>query len=145
VVTAQPDANTVKERLGDNAFFWPAQSGQFLHGLIISTQDWESQHPELVQRFLKALLQAEEYAQGNPDKAKTVVQKGLNLNAGYMETVWSQNQFVLSLDQSLILAMEDEARWMISNNLTTEKPNLTSWIIYADSLKSVSQAIDSRK
>jgi ABC-type nitrate/sulfonate/bicarbonate transport system substrate-binding protein len=138
VVTAQPDANTIKERLGENAFFWPAQGGQFLHGLVISTQDWENQHPVLVQKFLKALLQAEEYARRNPEKAKAVVQKGLNLDAGYMETVWSQNQFSLSLNQALVLAMEDEARWMISNSLTTEKtiPNFLDYI-YTDSLKSV--------
>jgi len=55
-----------------------------------------------------------------------------------METVWFQNQFSLSLDQSLILAMEDEARWMISNSLTTEKtvPNFLDYI-YPDGLSAV--------
>ena len=55
-----------------------------------------------------------------------------------METVWSQNQFSLSLDQSLITAMEDEARWMIKNNLTTEKqvPDFLDYI-YEDGLKAV--------
>lgn len=138
VVTAQPDANTVKERLGPNGFFWPAQSGQFLHGLMISTDEWVTKHPELVVRFLKSIAQAEDYAFRNPAEAKAIVQKGLNLDAGYMETVWRQNQFSLSLEQSLILAMEDEARWMISNNLTTEKtvPNFLDYI-YTDGLKSV--------
>jgi len=138
VVTAQPYANSAKELLGANAFFWPAQSGQFLHGLIISTDDWITKHPELVDRFLKSLAQAEEYALRNPSEAKAIVQKRLNLDAGYMETVWTQNQFTLSLDQSLILAMEDEARWMISNNLTTEKtvPNFLDFI-YTDGLKAV--------
>jgi NitT/TauT family transport system substrate-binding protein len=48
---------------------------------------------------------------------------------------------LLTLDQSLILAMEDEARWMISNNLTTEKtvPNFLDYI-YAYGLKSVKPA-----
>jgi hypothetical protein len=38
-----------------------------------------------------------------------------------MTVVWPDHQFALSLDQSLILAMEDEGRWMIDNNLTSEK------------------------
>jgi NitT/TauT family transport system substrate-binding protein len=44
--------------------------------------------------------------------------------------VWSQNQFSLSLDQSLIVAMEDEARWMIKNSLTGEKqvPDFADYI-----------------
>ena len=56
-----------------------------------------------------------------------------------METVWSQNQFSLSLDQSLIVAMEDEARWMIKNDLTTEKqvPNFVDHIFTKMVLKQV--------
>jgi hypothetical protein len=52
--------------------------------------------------------------------------------------VWKQNQFSLSLDQSLILAMQDESRWLISNNLTTATsiPNFQNYI-YIDGLNSV--------
>ncbi len=38
-----------------------------------------------------------------------------------MEAVWPRHQFSLTLDQSLITAMEYEARWMIANNLTDGK------------------------
>jgi NitT/TauT family transport system substrate-binding protein len=138
IATAQPYANLAKEGLGSNAVFWSAQSGQPLYGLIISSRDWIAKHPELTRRFLKSLAQAEEYAIRNPTEAKAIVQKGLNLDAVYIETVWSQNQFSLSLDQSLIAAMEDEARWMIKNNLTKEKqvPDFMNYI-YVDGLKAV--------
>ena len=138
VVNAQPDADTAKERLGDNAFFWPAQSGQFLNMLIVSTDGWVTDHPETVKKFLKSQLDAEDYLIRNPAAAKNIVQKSLNLDAGYMDTVWSQNQFSLSLDQSLIIAMEDEARWLIENNLTTEKsvPDFIDYI-YTDALRAV--------
>ena len=36
-----------------------------------------------------------------------------------MQAVWARNQFALTLDQSLIAAMEDESRWLISNGLTS--------------------------
>jgi ABC-type nitrate/sulfonate/bicarbonate transport system substrate-binding protein len=138
VVTAQPDANAIKERLGANAFFWSAQGGQYLQSLVISTSEWTASHPETVKKFLKSLLQAEGYLAQNTSDAKTIIQKDLNLEAGYLETVWSQNQFALSLDQSLILAMEDEARWLIRNDLTIEKtvPNFLDYL-YTESLKSI--------
>jgi len=138
IATAQPSVNAIKDRLGANAVVWPAQSGQSLYALMISTDEWITKHPELVSRFLKSLAQAEEYVIRNPAEAKVIVQKALNLSAAYMETVWSQNQFSLSLDQSLILAMEDEARWMIKNNLTTEKnvPDFMNYI-YVDGLKAI--------
>jgi len=138
IATAQPYANSAKERLGANAVVWPAQGSQPIFGLIVSTDEWITNHPELVNRFLKSLAQAEEYAIRNPAEAKAIVQMRLNLDAEYMKTVWSQNQYSLSLDQSLILAMEDEARWMISNNLTTEK-NIPDFLDYIneDGLKAV--------
>lgn len=138
IATAQPYANSAKERLGANAVVWPAQGSQPIFGLIVSTDEWIMKHPEPVSRLLKSLAKAEEYAIRNPVEAKAIVQKRLNVDAAYMETVWSQDQFLLSLDQSLILAMEDEARWMINNNLTTEK-NIPDFLdyIYEDGLKAV--------
>jgi len=89
-------------------------------------------------RFLKALVEAEGYVIRNPTEAKAIVQTRQNLDAAYMETIWSQNQYGLTLDQSLIVAMEDEARWMIKNNLTDERqvPNFLDYI-YEDALKAV--------
>jgi ABC-type nitrate/sulfonate/bicarbonate transport system substrate-binding protein len=138
VVTAQPYANSVKDRLGDNAAVWSAQNSQPLYTQVISTDEWITKHPEPVVRLLKSLAQAEEYVIRNPAEAKAIIKKQLNLDAAYMETVWSQNQYSLSLDQSLIVAMEDEARWMISSGLTTEKqvPDFLNYI-YEDGLRTI--------
>ena len=128
--TAQPYANSAKDRLGANAAFWSAQSNRPLFTQVISKDDWISKHSESVSRFLKALAQAEEYAIRNPAEAKATIQRMLNLDAAYMEAVWSQNQYFLSLDQSLIVAMEDEARWMVRNGLTSgnEIPDFLNFI-----------------
>ena len=141
VVTAQPYANAVKDRLGANAVVWSAQSRQPLYTQIVSTDAWIGKNPEPIRKFLTALAQAEDYLFHNPSEARAIVQKRLNLDVAYMESVWSQNQFSLSLDESLILAMEDEARWMIRNNLTTEKhvPNFLDFI-YEDALKAIKPA-----
>lgn len=138
IATAQPYANSAKERLGANAVVWPAQSGQPIFGLAVATDEWINTHPELVTRFLQSLVQAEEFSADHPAEAKAIVQKQLNLDAAYMETAWPQNRFSLCLDQSLILAMEDEARWMIINNLTTEK-HIPKFLdsIHEHSLKSI--------
>ena len=49
-----------------------------------------------------------------------------------MATVWARNEFSLSLEQSLIAAMENEARWMIKNNLTgrTMVPDFINYIYF---------------
>lgn len=138
ISTAQPYANGARDRLGDNAVFWPAQSKQPLFALVISTEEWIARHPRPAERFLRALSQAEDYTVMHPEEARDIVQKSLDLDPSYMDTVWRQNQFSLTLDQSLITAMEDEARWMISNNLTnaTEVPDFREYIS-TDSLEAV--------
>ncbi|MHB0976306.1 MAG: ABC transporter substrate-binding protein [Candidatus Aquicultorales bacterium] len=138
ISTAQPYANSAKEGLGANAVVWQAQSGQPVYGLILSSDEWITKHATPAAKFLKSLAEAEEYLVRNPADAKAIVRKRLNLDESYVETVWSQNNFTLSLDRSLIVAMEDEARWMIKNDLTSAEqvPDFLDYV-YVDGLEAV--------
>ena len=100
---------------------WPAQSSQPGFVLMTCRDDWAANHPETINKLLKSLVQAEQYSINHPDEAKAIVQKRLNYTDEYMATVWPNHRFTLSLDQSLLIAMNDEGRWMIKNNLTAEK------------------------
>jgi len=120
VMLVPPYTDTVQERLGGNAVLWPAQAGQLTHQLMICRKGWATQHPRLVERYLKSLADAQDYLVRNQDKAKNIVREKFKLKDKEVAKIWSRNQFGLSLDQSLVAAMEDQARWMISNNLTTE-------------------------
>jgi NitT/TauT family transport system substrate-binding protein len=122
--------DSVKKQLGSNFIIWSAQSSQLGYSVMACRNDWVTSHPESINRLLKSLAQAEEYTINHPDVAKAIVQKRLNYSDAFMATAWPKHQYSLSLDQSLILAMEDEARWMIKNNFTTEKtiPNFRNYI-----------------
>jgi NitT/TauT family transport system substrate-binding protein len=120
VVTWEPYASQISEKLADNVVNWSVQSDQLGYGVIIARNDWITGHPKTVNLFLKSLAQAESFIIHNAETAKLIVQKRVNYDDKEMQIFWSENKFFLSLDQSLIVALEDEARWMISNNLTTE-------------------------
>jgi NitT/TauT family transport system substrate-binding protein len=138
IVTWEPYVTQIRQQMGNGVIIWPAQSGQMSFWSVASTPGWINQHPDMVRRFLKSLARAEKYIIQHPVEAKKILQKRLKLDDTYIVTIWSQNQFSLSLDQALILAMEDEARWMIKNNLTSEKqvPDFVNYI-YVDGLKTV--------
>jgi ABC-type nitrate/sulfonate/bicarbonate transport system substrate-binding protein len=133
VVTQQPYAASAAERLGTNGVIWPVQGGQAMYAPVICRDEWINRNPDPVRRLLKSLAQAEEYAMNHRSEVEAILQKRLNLKPAYAKTVWLHNQLSLSLDQALITAMEDEARWMIKNNLTKEKkvPDFVNYI-YAD-------------
>jgi NitT/TauT family transport system substrate-binding protein len=117
----QTDVASVKDRLGSNAVIWPAQNSQNTFMVVACRNEWAAGHPDTISKFLKSLSQAEEYSINHPDETKEILRKKLNYSEPYMDTIWQNNHFSLSLDQSLVTAMEDEGRWMIGNNLTTRK------------------------
>jgi NitT/TauT family transport system substrate-binding protein len=136
VVTWEPWASQINKRMGNEITTSALQSSQYAYWNLVSTTDWAKKHPNILQRLVKALVQTEDYIIGHPAEAKAIVGKRMNFDDEYMDIVWERYRFSLSLDQSLIIAMEDEARWMINNNLTAEKevPNILDYI-YIDSLE----------
>ena len=121
IIYYQPYVYAIEDRLDDNGVTWQAQSNQLLYGVMSCRNDWAVGHGKQINRLLKSLAMAEEYIIDHPEEAKAIVQKRLNFSDAYMETVWPNHEFTLALDQSLLIAMNDEGRWMINNNLTTEK------------------------
>jgi NitT/TauT family transport system substrate-binding protein len=129
LVAWQPNVTAIEERLGDDIVIWDVQSGQPLYCILVTIEEWAAEHPDLLKRFIKSLLQAEDYLLQNGDQARAIVQKLLGYDEGCIKTIWPEHQFSLRLDQSLILAMEDQARWMIENKLTAEK-NVPNFLDY---------------
>lgn len=138
IIYFQPHVYEITNRLGDNCVIWPAQSNQLLYGVVACKNDWAANHPELINKFLKSLVMAEEYAIGHPNEAKAIVQKRLNLSDAYIISVWPEHQFSISLDQSLLIAMNDEGRWAVNNNLTSGRtiPDFRDYI-YTKGLEEV--------
>lgn len=138
VVVWNPFAYQIRKQMGDRAVLLRLQSSQPAFALAVARNDWLAGHRALLIRSLKAIVQAEQYVMNHPAEARAIVQKRLNYDTAFMESVWAENQFSLSLDQSLIAAMEDEARWMIKNNLAAGKtvPDFGNYI-YVDALKAI--------
>lgn len=132
------NADDLADRLGDDAVKLSVQSSQWMYGILICRDDWLEKNPEAATQLLKSLALAEDYVSAHPTEAKAIIQKHLNCTDAYMAVAWQNNYYSLSLDQSLIAAMEDEARWMIKNNLTAEKtvPDFTDYI-YTQGLREV--------
>jgi NitT/TauT family transport system substrate-binding protein len=124
IIYFQPYVYAMKNRLGTNGIIGRAQSNQLLYGVLSYRGGWIAKHPDLIEKFLRALSQAEDYLVNHPVEARAIVQERLHFSAEYMTAVWLEHQFTLSLEQSLLIAMNDEGRWAIDNNFTSEKTSL---------------------
>ena len=138
VVAWEPYASQIQAQEGNRIVTWPIQSNQPGYGLIVARNEWIKASPEIVTRFLRSLAQADDYQVHNPAAAMALAQKYEKLDNAAMQRYWSEIDISLTLDQSLVLAMEDEARWMIENKLTAEKqvPNFLDYI-HEETLKVV--------
>jgi NitT/TauT family transport system substrate-binding protein len=137
LVAWQPYIHKIMDQQPD-IVIWPAQNHQEVFGLLVGRDEWLTGHGDTVERFIKSLEQAETFLLSHPDEARAIVQQWLGYDSEYIASVWLQHHFFLSLDYSLVVAMSDEAHWMIKNDLTTETvvPDFLDFI-YTDGLDSV--------
>lgn len=130
--------DTLRERFGEALVVWPVQSSQSGYIVVSGRSDWVAGRPETIKKFLKSLVQAEQYALVHPAESKAIVQNRLRCDEAYVARIWPKHRFALSLDQTLIMAMKDEAQWMINNGFTAEHkiPDFLN-SIYEDGLTAV--------
>lgn len=137
-LTWNPNAYNMKQSLGDNAVSWPGQSGQAFHFVLLARDEFVSERSGAVERFLSALIQAEEFVQAHNEEAKEFVRQTFDYDAAYLDSVWANHAFVVHLPQALLVKFEDQARWRIENDLThaTDVPNYLDFL-YLDGLEAV--------
>ncbi|MBK8640256.1 MAG: NrtA/SsuA/CpmA family ABC transporter substrate-binding protein [Chromatiaceae bacterium] len=105
---------------------------------LVARQDFIDQHPLVIQKVLRALIKAEGFARTQPDAAQTLLAEATQIDPSLVQEILGNFQFLVGLDQILLLILEDETRWAISNQLTdqTQMPDYST-ILYLDGLKAV--------
>jgi NitT/TauT family transport system substrate-binding protein len=91
-----------------------------------------------VKGILQALTKSEEFVRKYPKHAQRMVSNKTGLKDSEIAGIWPDLRLEVSLEQSLIESLENEARWAIRNKLTDRKkvPNYLNFI-YVDALEAV--------
>jgi NitT/TauT family transport system substrate-binding protein len=105
---------------------------------IVATQEYIRINPEKVKKMLRALIRAEEFISQNPAEAQKIVSDFSRIDRNLVREISAVTTFSVGLDQSLLLALEDESEWAMKNKLTdqTQMPNYLDFI-YFEGLESV--------
>jgi NitT/TauT family transport system substrate-binding protein len=114
----EPYVYRIEQQLGRNGTTWPAQSAQRFYWVTYTTDNMIRDRPGVTRDYLRALDDAESFLYSHEPEGKEILMKHVNMSDDYIDVLWEKNQYVLSLDQGLVLAMEDEARWMKEENMT---------------------------
>jgi sulfonate transport system substrate-binding protein len=127
-----------QKRLGEKGITFYDEDVYMQTFNVVTTQDYIRTHPENVKKVLRALIKAEKFTDQKPAEAQTIVADFTNLDKAVIAEMWPVENFNVTLDQSLLLALEDESQWATKSGLTgkTKIPNFLNFI-YLDGLQSV--------
>lgn len=117
--TWQPYLGALRSQLGSNASVFLSTGVYDVALNLVATQSYVASHPGTLKKVLRAVMRGAQFCRDAPAEAKKLVLEAMKPDTVDLDEVWASYHFNVVLDQSLILALEDEARWALRNKLTT--------------------------
>ncbi len=134
----QPWVLKAKKALGSNGLILPNEHIHIGSWVIIAMKQFADQHPEIMEKFVKAIVKAETFIKNNPEKSIEIHAKVSGVNQDIAAALFDNIGQGISLDQGLLDILEDQARWAIRYGYTDQKkvPNYLD-LIYFKALECV--------
>ncbi len=129
--TWEPFVGTIKEQLGSNGAVFSANNVYDATFNVSGTRDYVAAHQDAVKKFLRAVIRGGQYCRDAPDGAREITAKSMRTTAAKLTQFWPSYRFDVALNQSLLLALEDETRWAIKNKLAEPGP-MPNYLSYMD-------------
>ena len=133
-----PDIQNLKRGLGDNAIIFNDEAIFHELNCLVAWQEFVKQHPEIVKKVLRALIRAETFVKENPAESRRLVAEFIKVDRALLDSVWDSFDFRVTMDQTLLVSLEDQAKWALKSKLTGARdvPNFLEYI-YIDGLHAV--------
>ncbi|MHC1744196.1 MAG: ABC transporter substrate-binding protein [Syntrophobacteraceae bacterium] len=84
---------------------------------LVSVAEYPGQNGDVIRGALRALVKAEAYAADNPDESRDIMSRFSAIDRGLLAGIWPDFRFAVSLNQSLLFTLEDQARWAMRSGL----------------------------
>jgi sulfonate transport system substrate-binding protein len=133
-----PYLGQTQDELGDKAitFYDEDIYTQFFN--VVVTQEYAHQNPSRVRKILRALIRAEEFVLRNQADTPRIAAEFRKIDRTLLKDMWKGSTYRVSLDQTLLLALEDESAWASKSSPSGRRaiPNYLGYF-YLDGLASV--------
>ncbi len=128
----EPHAHSSLTRLGKTAFKLPTSKVYRIAINMATMNDFAARHPSILVKAIHALELAISFMREKPEETMDILSDLLEIDRKLIPTFTQGIHCGLSLDQLLILTMENEARWAIRNRYleSDSLPNYLNFIRY---------------
>ena len=132
----EPNISDAQKMLGDNALLFPFKGGYAATFNLVSKIDLLENDRGLIKKLLIALKNAEEFVAENREESIKMISSQINTDKKILDNLWDKYTFRLTLRQSLLLMLEDQAKWLIETKFINKKkiPNCLCWKIKRNGL-----------
>jgi len=139
VATWEPYVSGVRKYLGSNAAVFPDDGFYESTYNLAAMRSFVSKRPEAMKRILRAMDRAERLIASDPALSAKILGKELDKPPEEARRMQDQNRYALTLEQNLLVLMEDQARWALKNNVVQAKvtPNFLN-AVHVDGLAEIS-------
>ena len=138
VSTWNPTLIQLQKKLGNNGITFFGESLYTENFCVVASQDYVKKNPAVIKKILRALVKAEAFVQQHPEESRRLVAEFLKADKGILDETWGIFTFRATLDQALLVDLEDQTRWTIKHQLVPRRdmPNYLDFI-YIDGLLAV--------
>lgn len=121
IATWDPEAFFARKRLGENAVVFYEEDLYTATFLVSARKDFLRDRPETAKRVVRALLRVSDLASREPTALRAYVAKYFKIEEALLDGLTAQYDFRVSLDQSVLLVLENQARWAMKRNMASAK------------------------
>lgn len=118
----EPYISQAMKALGERAIVFGARGIYEQTELLVTSEKYLREHPEVIRAMLAALLEAETWADGHPEEARAITARHLGVAAEDLAGALPGYALQVALRQSLLVLLEDEARWALGAGLVSGRP-----------------------
>lgn len=139
IVTWEPHNYRAKKILGDKIKRLPIPHIYSETLNFVGRKTYLREKSSIIKRFLLAVDQATTFIKKDPVQAQDIAAKKLGLEHNFILEAWREFDFGLSLRESLLLLLDQEARWWLERRQARERKEIPNYFnfIYIDTLKTI--------
>ncbi|MBI5577391.1 MAG: NrtA/SsuA/CpmA family ABC transporter substrate-binding protein [Deltaproteobacteria bacterium] len=112
VSTWPPQTTILREKLGSNGVVLHEPGLYTMTWNVVTSMELSGRDPDMIARFLRAILKANRLIDERPEEAMAIAVKCCGMSMSDFGMEWTDMEFTLQLDQTLLSYLEDQARWM---------------------------------
>jgi NitT/TauT family transport system substrate-binding protein len=121
-VMYQPFLARLEAEMGDRIKVFRGEDVYAFRFMLVGKPSYIDGHPEEVRRVLIGLIAANQAILDNPVEARRTVGHAAKIDDATMAKLFEPEDYAVSLDQAILLTLDDQTRWAMKKGLVPPGP-----------------------